>query len=147
MLGLIDRALVLTPSFSRGWFLSGVVRLWAGQHDLAIEHAQTALRLSPRERMGTPLSLIGKAHFFKREFDEAAAKLLLSIQNHPGFPHTYRVLAACYVHMGHLAKARSIVARLRAITPQILSSAAQLRSPADRELFLSGLRLAVGDET
>ena len=146
MMGLIDRALVLTPSFSRGWFLSGVVRLWAGQHDLAIEHAQTALRLSPRERMGTPLSLIGEAHFFKREFDEAAAKLLLSIQNHPGFPHTYRVLAACYVHMGHLAEARSIVARLRAITPQILPSAAQLRSPADRELFLSGLSLATGEE-
>ena len=145
MLGLIDRALVLTPSFSRGWFLSGVVRLWAGQHDLAIEHAQTALRLSPRERMGTPLSLIGEAHFFKREFDEAAAKLLLSIQNHPGFPHTYRVLAACYVHMGHLAEARSIVARLRAITPQIVPSAAQLRSPADRALFLSGLRLAAGE--
>ena len=144
MMGLIDRALVLTPSFSRGWFLSGVVRLWAGQHDLAIEHAQTALRLSPRERMGTPLSLIGEAHFFKREFDEAAAKLLLSIQNHPGFPHTYRVLAACYVHTGHLAEARSIVARLRAITPQIVPSAAQLRSPADRELFLSGLRLAAG---
>jgi len=48
--------------------------------------------------------------------------------------------------MGHLAEARSIVARLRAITPQILPSAAQLRSPADRELFLSGLRLATGEE-
>ena len=145
MMGLIDQALVLTPSFSRGWFLSGVVRLWAGQPDLAIEHAQTALRLSPRERMGTPLSLIGEAHFFRHEFDEAAARLLLSIQNHPGFPHSYRVLAACYAHMGRLDDARAIVARLRAITPQIVPSAAQLRSPADRELFLSGLRLAAGE--
>src|SRR5499427_8334155 len=145
MMGLIDQALVLTPSFSRGWFLSGVVRLWAGQPDLAIEHAQTALRLSPRERMGTPLSLIGEAHFFRHEFDEAAARLLLSIQNHPGFPHSYRVLAACYAHMGRLDEARAIVARLRAITPQIVPSAAQLRSPADRELFLSGLRLAAGE--
>ena len=147
MMGLIDQALVLTPSFSRGWFLSGVVRLWASQPDLAIEHAQTALRLSPRERMGTPLSLIGEAHFFRHEFDEAAARLLLSIQNHPGFPHSYRVLAACYAHMGRLDEARAIVARLRAITPQIVPSAAQLRSPADRELFLSGLRLAVGEAT
>ena len=96
MMGLIDRALVLTPSFSRGWFLSGVVLLWAGQHDLAIEHAQTALRLSPRERMGTPLSLIGEAHFFKREFDQAAAKLLLSISEpswlSPHLPRSRRVL-------------------------------------------------------
>jgi adenylate cyclase len=145
MIGLMERALALNPSFSRGWFCSGVLRLWAGQPDRAIEHAETALRLSPRERMGTPLSLIGEAHFFKRDFDEAAAKLLLSIQNHPGFPHTYHVLAACYAHMGRLDEARAIVTRLRAITPQIVPSTAHLRRPADRELFLSGLRLAAGE--
>jgi TolB-like protein/class 3 adenylate cyclase len=143
MMALVDRALTLTPSFSRGWFLSGVLRLWAGQHDLAIEHAETALRLSPRERTGTPLSLIGEAHFFKREFDQAASKLLLSVQENPGYPHSYRVLAACYVHMGRLDEARAIIARLRSITPRLVPSAAQLRSPADRELFLSGLRVAV----
>ena len=145
MMALVDRALTLTPSFSRGWFLSGVLRLWAGQHDLAIEHAETALRLSPRERTGTPLSLIGEAHFFKREFDEAAAKLLLSVQENPGYPHSYRVLAACYAQMRRLDEARAIIARLRSITPRLVPSAAQLRSPADRELFLSGLREAAGE--
>ena len=54
----VDRALTLTPSFSRGWFVSGILRNWAGQHDLAIEHAETSMRLSPRERRGTTLSLI-----------------------------------------------------------------------------------------
>ena len=145
MMALVDRALTLTPSFSRGWFLSGVLRLWAGQHDLAIEHAETALRLSPRERTGTPLSLIGEAHFFKREFDEAASKLLLSVQENPGYPHSYRVLAACYAQMRRLDEARAIIARLRSITPRLVPSAAQLRSPADRELFLSGLRVAAGE--
>jgi TolB-like protein len=145
MMALVDRALTLTPSFSRGWFLSGVLRLWAGQHDLAIEHAETALRLSPRERTGTPLSLIGEAHFFKREFDEAASKLLLSVQENPGYPHSYRVLAACYAQMGRLDEARAIIARLRGITPRLVPSAAQLRSPVDRELFLSGLRVAAGE--
>ena len=144
MMALIDRALTLTPSFSRGWFLGGVLRLWAGQHDLAIEHAETALRLSPRERTGTPLSLIGEAHFYKREFEEAAAKLLLSIQENPGYPHSYRVLAACYIHMGRLDEARALISRLRKITPHLLPSAAQLRRSPDRELFLSGLRAAVG---
>jgi adenylate cyclase len=145
MMALVDRALTLTPSFSRGWFLSGVLRLWAGQHDLAIEHAEAALRLSPRERTGTPLSLIGEAHFFKREFGEAASKLLLSVQENPGYPHSYRVLAACYVHMGRLDEARAIIAGLRRITPRLVPSAAQLRSPADRKLFLSGLRVAADD--
>jgi adenylate cyclase len=145
MMALVDRALTITPSFARGWFYGGVLRLWASQHDLAIEHAETALRLSPRERAGTPLSLIGEAQFFKREFDEAAPKLLLSVQENPGYPHSYRVLAACYAHMGRLDQARAIVARLRGITSHLVPSAAQLRSPADRELFLSGLRLAAGE--
>src|ERR1700758_3000890 len=145
MTALVDRALTLTPSFSRGWVLGGVLRLWAGQHDLAIEHAETALRLSPRERTGTPLSLIGEAHFYKREFEEAAGKLLLTVQENPGYPHSYRVLAACYAHMGRLDEARAIIARLRGLTPHLVPSAAQLRRPADRELFLSGLRLAAGE--
>ena len=142
MIELIDRALAITPSFARGWFLGGVLRLWAGQHDRAIEHAETALRLSPRDSTGTPMSLIGEARFFKREFDEAASKLLLCVQASPGYPHPYRVLAACYAHMGRLADAQATIARLKTLTLQIVSSAAQLRRAADRELFLSGLRLA-----
>src|SRR5262249_42755277 len=46
MIGLVDRALALNPSYARGWSTSGVLRIWAGQSDLAIEHIETALRLS-----------------------------------------------------------------------------------------------------
>jgi adenylate cyclase len=147
MIGLVDRALALNPSFALGWHWSGVLRLFAGQPDLAIEHIETSLRLSPREPAGTPLWLMGSAYFFKRQFDEAASKLLLSIQDHPGFPAPYRFLAACYAHMGRLDEARAIVARLRTITPQVVPSVLHLRNPEDRELFLSGLRLAAGEET
>ena len=97
--------------------------------------------------MGQPLSVMGMAYFFKRRFDEAAAKLLLAIQDHPGFPASYRFLAACYAHMGRLDEARAIVARLRAITPLVVPSDLPLRNPEDRELFLSGLRLAAGEAT
>jgi TolB-like protein/class 3 adenylate cyclase len=145
MIGLVDRALALNPSYARGWFVSGLLRVFAGQHDLAIEHVETSLRLSPRERMGTPLSLMGVAYFFKRQFDEAAAKLLLAMQDHPGFPSSYRHLAACYAHMGRLDDAHEIVARLRAITPLVVPSDPPFRNPEDRELYLSGLRLAAGE--
>ena len=33
MMGLVDRALALNPSFARGWYLSGVLRLFASKHD------------------------------------------------------------------------------------------------------------------
>jgi len=145
MIGLVDRALALNPSFARGWYLSGLLRLWAGQHDLAIEHVETSLRLSRRERMGQPLVPMGWAYFFKRQFDEAAAKLLLSIQDDPGYPPAYRILAACYAHMGRLDEARDIIARLRAITALVVPNDLLFRNPEDRELFLSGLRLAAGE--
>jgi TolB-like protein len=146
MIGLVDRALAFNPSFARGWYLSGLLRVWAGQPDLAIEHVENSLRLSPR-LVGQPLSLMGLAYFAKRQFDEAAAKLVLAIQDHPGFPPSYRTLAACYAHLGRLDQARATVARLRAITPQVLPSDVPWRNAEDRELFLSGLRLAAGEET
>jgi TolB-like protein/class 3 adenylate cyclase len=46
MIGLVDRALALNPSFARGWYVSGLLRTFAGEPDLAIEHLETALRLS-----------------------------------------------------------------------------------------------------
>jgi tetratricopeptide (TPR) repeat protein len=147
MMGLVDRALTLNPSFARGWNLSGLLRVFAGQHDLAVEHIETALRLSPRERTGQPLSVMGMAYFLKREFDEAASKLILAIQDHPGFPPSYRTLAACYAHMGRLDDARAIVARLRAIAPLHVPNDLPFRKPKDRELFVSGLRLAAGEAT
>jgi len=144
MIGLIDRALAPNLSFARGWHASGTLRIWAGQHNLAIEHLQTSLRLSPRERIGLPLFVMGMAYFFNHQFDEAAAKLLLAMQGQPGSPPTYRFLAACYAHMGRLDEARTIVARLRAIAPLVAPTYLPYRNPEDRELFLSGLRLAIG---
>jgi adenylate cyclase len=141
-LGLIDRCLTLNPSCARGWHWSALLRLFAGQPDLALEHFETYLRLSPRDRMATYLNGIGEAHFFSRRFDDAAANLLASLELAPSFPVTYRVLAACYAHMGRLDEAQEILGRLRTITPVVVERATRYRNPEHRELFLSGLRLA-----
>jgi adenylate cyclase len=145
-LGLIDHCCSLNPSCARGWYSSGVLRIFAGQPDLALEHLERLLRLSSRDRLTDYLTGIGEAFFFSRQFDEAAAKLLASLERAPRFPVTYRVLAACYAHMGKLDEAREIVERLRAITPLVVPSATYYRKPEHRELFLSGLRLAAGEE-
>jgi adenylate cyclase len=105
------------------------------------------LRLSPRERKGVPLAVMGWAYCVKRQFHEAASKLLLSIQEHPGYPNSYRALAACYAHTGRLDEARAIVARLHGITPLLVPSDLPLRNPEDRELLLSGPRLPAGETT
>jgi len=142
MMALLDRALALNPSFARGWSYSGLLSLFAGQPQRAIEHAETALRLSPRARVGTTVGIIGTAHLVSRRFDEALPKLLLAIQEAPNFPVPYRWLASCYAHLGRLEEARDVVRRLRAVTPVVVPPATQFRNPEHRELLLSGLRLA-----
>jgi adenylate cyclase len=147
MVGLVDRALALNPSFARGWSVSGTLRVWAGQPDLAIEHVETSLRLNPRERVGYRLFKMGAAYFFKRQFEEAASKLLLAVQDIPGLPVPYQYLAASYAYLRRLDEAREIIDRLRSITSAVIPDASYLRNPEDRELFLSGLRLAAGEAT
>jgi tetratricopeptide (TPR) repeat protein len=123
-----------------------MLRLYAGNLDTAIEHAETSMRLNPRARMALPLTVIGVAYFFERRFDLAAPKFLAAMQQLPSYLLPYRFLASCYLHMGRLGEAREMVNRLRAITPIVVPNATQWRSPEHRELFLSGLRLAAGDE-
>jgi len=48
--------------------------------------------------------------------------------------------------MGRLDEARAAIAKLRAITPVVVPSNMPLRAE-DRELYLSGLRMAAGNET
>jgi tetratricopeptide (TPR) repeat protein len=145
MIELVDSALALNPSFARGWFVSGALRGWAGQPDRAIKDLETSLRLSPRERTGAVREWIGAAYFFKRQFDQAAARLRVANQEDPGASGPYRWLAACYAHMGRLDEARKIIDQLRAITPLVVPSDLPFRNPEDRELYLSGLRLAAGE--
>lgn len=102
------------------------------------------MRLNPRGRLAAPLTLIGGAYLMKRDFDAAVANLQASIQERPGFAMSYRLLAACYAHMGRLDDAREAIDRLRAFTSLIVPRAIPLRNPEHRELFFSGLRLGGG---
>jgi TolB-like protein len=147
MVALVDRALALNPSYARGWHISGVLRRWAGQPDIAIEHVEASLRLSPRARVGDSLAVLGYAHFVSGRFDEAVPKLLVAIQEDPSNPQPYRYLAACYAQMGRRDDAREVVKRLRAITAVVIPDVSYLRNAEQREFFRSGLRLAAGETT
>jgi len=147
-LALIDRALALNPSSARAWYWSGYLNLYAGRLGLSIEHFNSSLRLSPRDpTRGRSLTGIGIAQFLDQRYEEAAAALLASLQEFPTYAPTYRFLASCYAHMGRLDEAREIIERLRAFTTGVLESFSPLRNSGHRELFLSGLRSAMGETT
>jgi tetratricopeptide (TPR) repeat protein len=139
----IDRALDLNPSYAVGWTRSGWLRLLIRQTDLAIEHFETSLRLNPLRKAPATFG-IAVGHFFARRLEKAAAMLLLSLQEHPTWPPCLRFLASCYAHMGRLNDAHAIVEKLRQITPDLIPNAQQWRIREDREYYLNGLHLAVG---
>jgi tetratricopeptide (TPR) repeat protein len=146
-IALADKCLELNPSFASGWVNSGWLRLWAGQADTAIEHFMTSTRLNPRAPAAGASLGIGIGHFFARRFTEAEIALLRSLQLYPGWVGPYRWLAICYAHMGRLDEARAMAGRLRGATSDVGHTAMRYRNPEQRELFLSGLRIAAGEET
>jgi len=146
-IALVGRSLELNPSFARGWLQSGMLRLWAGQYDLAIDQIERSIRLSPlqpsRDRTHANLT-IGMGHFFARRNEKAIELLSLSLQERSAWPPTMRFMASCLAHLGRLEEAREIVKRLRTITPVVVPTAEHWRIPEDREYYLDGLRLAAG---
>ena len=89
--------------------------------------------------------LIGTTLFFSRRFEEAAPRLRTAIEKTPAFLTSYRFLAACYADMRLIDGARATVAWLRAITPEVMVNyPLPFRDPQHRELYFSGLRLAMG---
>jgi adenylate cyclase len=146
MTALVDRALALNPSFARAWRISGTLRVWAGQLDIAIEHLETSRRLNPRARVGGLSANIGIAHFCGRRFDQALPMLRLAVHDDPSQAGRYRFLAACYAHMGRLEEARAKVNRLRVVSAAVMPPVDSfLRNAEHRELFLSGLRMVMGE--
>ena len=144
-LRLVDRALALNPSYAHGWDTSGWLHVFAGHTEVAIPHFVSSLSLDPRGRRGLALSGIGVAHFFNKQFQEALERLVLSLEELPTFFPTYRVLAACYAHMGRLTEAQKVMERLRAMNPRIMSGSVPYRNSEHRALYLSRLRLAAGE--
>jgi TolB-like protein/class 3 adenylate cyclase len=145
MIGLLDKALALNPSFARGWYLSARLKLRAGDADAAIERVQTSLRLNPRAALGTPAPLLGAAYFRKRQFERALPWLLTAVQERPMSLFAHTTLVACYGQMRRPAEARQIMDRERHLRPLATSAAASLYDPEFRSLIDEGLRLALGE--
>ena len=142
---LIDRALVLNPSYADGWYHSGWLRLFCGELANATEHFEISLRLNPRDRRGFHLCGIGTAQFLEGRFDDAVATLRIALAELPSFTPTYRALAGSYALLGRMEEAQAIIDRLRALDALVLPGPGAFRDPAHAELFRRGLCLATGE--
>ena len=145
---LVDGALARNPSHAFGWMWSGWMRTLSGESDLAITHFETSLRLDPRAtRKAFHLTGIGMCHFFESRFGEACRMLEISFNELPSYSITAWFLAATYTKMGRLDEARKFAKR-RGIAPggAWLAIGRMLDNAAHRDMALSALKLATGDE-
>lgn len=139
---MIDQALAYNPNFARGWYMSGMARLYAGQPDPAIDAFETAIRLNPRDRLGRRNhGGIAMAHLFTGRFDEAVPRLRVIVHEFPRWATPHATLAACYAHLGHGRDAQAVARRLNAEDPKLRPHAIQFRDARHQELLTPGVNL------
>jgi DNA-binding winged helix-turn-helix (wHTH) protein/tetratricopeptide (TPR) repeat protein len=139
---LLDDALRLNPNFAKGWYMSGMTRLYAGQPEQAIDCFQTSIQLNPRDRIGRRnVAGIGFAYLFIGRFDEAVPLLRPVIHEFPRWSTPYCVLASCHAHLGFLRESEAVARQLRASEAAPVPNAAQFRDARHRGLLTPGLKL------
>jgi adenylate cyclase len=144
-LAILDRSIAVNPNSFWAWRWSGFAHLYNGEPETAIKHFETSLRLSPLGARWAQTTGIGIGHMFCGRLEVAASFLQLAVQENPSYPLANRFLASCYAHLGRMDNARDVVSRLRAITPAVVPKVTNYRDPAQREMFMSGLRVAAGE--
>ena len=78
-MAFIDRALLLNPNLATAWIVSGWVRVWRGEPEVAIEHLARATRLSPLDPLtNRTRTTTAHAHFFAGRYGEAASWAAMS---------------------------------------------------------------------
>jgi tetratricopeptide (TPR) repeat protein len=145
---LADRALALNPNLASAWLLSGLVKISVGESEAAIEHIETAIRLSPFDSFSfIAYSLIGLCHFRAGRYDEASAWAERSVREQPDWLPALRRVAASHAVAGRMEPANKAVGRLLQIDPTMRVSALRmtmnrLLHPDDVAKLMEGLRRA-----
>lgn len=115
---IVDQALLLNPNLARSWNLSGWVRLFLGQPDLAIEHLERAMRLSPLDFAFHAMeAATAYAHLAAGRYQEAIAWAENALRDQPNQGEALAALAIANVWAGDLDRARDAMRRLLQIRP------------------------------
>jgi TolB-like protein/class 3 adenylate cyclase/Tfp pilus assembly protein PilF len=144
----IDQALALNPNLARAWGLSGWIKIWLGDPEIAIEHLAQAMRLSPLDPAFHAMqAATASAHFFAGRYDEASSWALRALREQPNNLDVIGLLAMSDALAGRLEKARAGMTRLVQLSPgrrlsNINDRMPPYRRPEDRAKVLDAARKA-----
>jgi adenylate cyclase len=148
--GLADlrRAYQINPNYAVAIIALAFAEATTGLAREAEEHAQVALRLSPRDHyIGTAHLALAMAHFTLRNYDEAVRWSESAIQISHRAPIRRALMIACSARAGDMARAGAEIAVLDSFAPGFIASVFRGENPVftrkeDMEHLLDGLRLA-----
>jgi adenylate cyclase len=125
-----ERSLALNPSFMEGYEVLCLANNFLGRPDRAMEYADTAIRLSPRDPyIFSNYHSKGWAFFMKEQDDHAIEWLRRSAAAAPGAePFTYLLLASAYALNGRQAEAQDELKRYLSLSRTKSTTIAQLRN-------------------
>lgn len=143
----IERAISLNPNNAIALTHAGYVRSFLGQPREAVEALNRSIRLSPRDRMlFRAEAALAYAHLLLREFDEAVAWGWRALEGNPNYTVTYRALGSALAHAGRADEAKTIIARLLKLAPDLsistLPEQIVFKHSGGLDLVLNGLRAA-----
>jgi len=146
-IAMIDRALALNPNLATAWSASGLLRIYLGDRDTAIEHAARAMRLSPLD----PLTFFmhhttGMGHFYSGRYDEAWRLAETACRERPNFLPSIRLAAASNALAGRVDEARGFIVRALQLDSDLhilnLKNRIGPFRPEDSAKLIEGLRKA-----
>jgi TolB-like protein len=144
---LINQALALNPNLAWLWLNSGWVKASIGEPELAIEHVNRAMRLSPNDPQRFSMyGALGMAHFVAGRYTQALTFAEVGARSFPEFIFIRCLAAASAAFAGRLEEAQQAMLILRRLDPDLrLSNLRKVRGfyrPEDYAKWEEGLRLA-----
>jgi adenylate cyclase len=117
-LAAVDRATMINPKSAIVLSFDALTRCLCGAYDTALEHAEKALQLSPKEPLIYHAAVaLGLACLLTGRFDEAVSHARKAIEGNRNFALPYCVLALGSARLGQLEEAVQAVRQLIAAVP------------------------------
>jgi adenylate cyclase len=143
---LIEKAVALDPNSAMAWNRSGWVNAFLDRPEVAIEHFERAIRLSPFDPMNFNCYFgIRNAHFAAGRYEESLAWCRKGMLERPDLVWPLRSMAATLALLGRIPEAREAARQLVQGYPDITVSKIIAITPHRGDYvrrYAEGLRLA-----
>ena len=142
-----QRGLALSPNLALGYWRKGAALIFSGRPHEGLADLKTSLRLEPRgSDLALRLTHVAAGSYFWRAYDDAVEAAEHLIRSFPGYPQSYRFLAAALGQLERTEEAKAALDKWIAIAPASFDMFVRERPPwmrpEDHAHMLEGLRKA-----